>query len=136
MVFAGLFIFIESRAKEPVIPLMLFKNRNFNLTTGAGLMVGIAMFGAIGYMPTYLQMVTGANATEAGMLMIPMMGGLLLTSVISGRVVSRSGKYKAFPIVGSLVMAVGLGCCPPSRSTAPPRCCAPTCSSWAPGSAW
>jgi EmrB/QacA subfamily drug resistance transporter len=109
VVLGVLVVIVENRAVHPVIPMSLFKDRDFTLTTVSSLMVGIAMFGAIGYMPTYLQMVTGADATEAGMLMIPMMGGLLLMSVISGRAVSKSGKYKAFPIVGSLVMAVGLG---------------------------
>ncbi|MEB0014849.1 EmrB/QacA family drug resistance transporter, partial [Glaciimonas sp. Cout2] len=70
VVLAGLFVFIENRAAEPVIPLKLFKNRNFNLTTSAGLITGVAMFGALAYMPTYLQMVTGVGATDAGLLMI------------------------------------------------------------------
>ncbi|HEY5880451.1 MAG TPA: MDR family MFS transporter [Nakamurella sp.] len=105
---AGLFVFVETRAAHPVIPLALFKDRSFTLTTVAALMVGIAMFGAIGYMPTYLQMVTGVNATEAGLLMMPMMGGLLLASVISGQLVSRTGRYKSFPLIGSAVMALGL----------------------------
>lgn len=106
---AVLFVSVESRAVEPIIPLYLFRDRNFNLTTVAALLVGIMMFGAIGYMPTYLQMASGANATEAGLLMIPMMGGLLVTSIIAGRVVSRTGRYKLFPIVGSVVMGLGLG---------------------------
>jgi EmrB/QacA subfamily drug resistance transporter len=108
VVFAALFVFIESRAAEPVIPLKLFKNRNFNLTTGAGLITGVAMFGALAYMPTYLQMVTGVGATDAGLLMIPMMGALLIASVGSGQIVSRTGKYKLIPIVGSFVTALGL----------------------------
>ncbi len=108
VVLAGLFVLVESRAAQPVIPLSLFKDRNFTLTTVAALVVGIAMFGAIGYMPTYLQMVTGVDATEAGLLMMPMMGGLLLASVTSGQIVSRTGRYKAFPLVGTVVMALGL----------------------------
>ncbi|MCS5736053.1 MDR family MFS transporter [Herbiconiux daphne] len=106
--FAGMFVFIESRAAEPVIPLKLFKNRNFNLTTGAGLITGVAMFGALAYMPTYLQMVTGVGATDAGLLMIPMMGALLVASVGSGQIVSRTGRYKLIPIVGMFVTALGL----------------------------
>jgi EmrB/QacA subfamily drug resistance transporter len=108
MVLAVAVVFAENRAENPAIPMSLFKERNFTLTTVSSLMVGIAMFGAIGYMPTYLQMVTGVNATEAGLLMIPMMGGLLVTSIIAGRFVSRTGKYKAFPVAGSIVMAAGL----------------------------
>lgn len=103
-----LFVFVESRAAEPVMPLMLFKSRNFNLTTLAGLLTGIAMFGAIGYMPTYMQMATGFSASEAGLLMIPMMACLLVTSVIVGRRVSTTGRYKIAPIVGSAILAVAL----------------------------
>lgn len=102
------FVFIESRAAEPVMPLFLFKNRNFNLTTGAGLITGIAMFGALAYMPTYLQMVTGVTATQAGLLMIPMMAAMLLTSVGSGQYVTRTGNYKFLPVVGSVFIALGL----------------------------
>ena len=108
LVLAGLFVWAESRAQSPVIPLGLFRERNFTLTTVASLSVGVMMFGTIGYMPTYLQMVTGVDATEAGLLMIPMMGGLLVASIVSGQMVSRSGRYKAFPVTGSVVMAVGL----------------------------
>ncbi len=108
VVFAVLFVFIESRAAEPVIPLKLFTNRNFNLTTAAGLITGVAMFGALAYMPTYLQMVTGVGATDAGLLMIPMMGALLVASIGSGQIVSRTGKYKLIPIVGMFVTALGL----------------------------
>ncbi|GAA1360048.1 MDR family MFS transporter [Arthrobacter rhombi] len=108
VVAAAFFVLVESKASEPVLPLMLFKNRNFVLTTFSGLMIGIAMFGAIGYMPTYLQMVTGYGPTEAGLLMIPMMGCLLITSVIVGRQVSASGRYKIVMIVGTLVLGLGL----------------------------
>jgi MFS family permease len=108
VVLAALFVFIESKAVEPVIPLKLFKSRNFNLTTSAGLITGVAMFGALAYMPTYLQMVTGVGATDAGLLMIPMMGALLISSIGSGQVVSRTGRYKLIPIVGMFVTAFGL----------------------------
>ncbi|MHA7269565.1 MDR family MFS transporter [Arthrobacter sp. HLT1-20] len=103
-----LFVIVELRVPEPVMPMSLFKNRNFNLTTVAGLLTGIAMFGAIGYMPTYLQMATGYSATEAGLLMIPMMACLLVVSVVVGRRVSTTGRYKIAPIVGSLILAVAL----------------------------
>jgi EmrB/QacA subfamily drug resistance transporter len=102
------FIRTESRADEPIIPLHLFKERNFNLTTIAGLFVGIAMFGAMSYLPTYLQMATGATATVAGLLMVPMMGSMLLVSVISGMYVSRTGTYKWLPIAGSVALAVSM----------------------------
>jgi len=108
VVAAAAFVMVERRAAEPIMPLHMFKDRNFNLTTSAGLIIGIAMFGALAYLPTYLQMVTGANATQAGFLMIPMMAALLVSSVISGQVVSKTGRYKLFPIAGTLLVAVAL----------------------------
>lgn len=104
----AVFIPIEAKVSEPVMPLVLFKDRNFNLTTIANLCMGIGMFGAIGYMPTYMQMVLGVDATEAGLLMIPMMGTMLITSVTIGFVVSKIGRYKVFTVVGSLCLALGL----------------------------
>lgn len=102
------FVLVERRAAQPVIPLRLFTDRNFVLTTVGALMVGIAMFGAVGYMPTYLQMVTGVDATQAGLMMTPMMGSLLVTSVVAGQLVTRTGRYKAYPVIGTATMAVGL----------------------------
>lgn len=109
VVLAVAFCWAETKAVAPVIPLALFRDRNFTLTTIAALMIGVGMFGAIGYMPTYIQMVTGVSATVAGLLMIPMMGGLLIASVASGQAVTRTGKYKVFPIVGSAILGLGLG---------------------------
>lgn len=106
---AIIFVLVERKTAEPIIPLSLFKDRNFNLTTLAGLLTGVAMFGAIGYLPTYLQMTFSADATQAGLLMIPMMGALLITSVLTGSLVSKYGRYKWMPIVGSLIVAVGMG---------------------------
>jgi len=102
------FVMVERRASEPIMPLHLFSDRNFVLTTIAGLITGIAMFGALAYLPTYLQMVTGVNATEAGLLMIPMMAALLVASIVSGQLVSRTGRYKWLPIVGTSIVAVAL----------------------------
>ncbi len=99
---------VESRADEPVMPLHLFKERNFNLATAAGLIIGVAMFGALAYLPTYLQMVTGAGATKAGLLMIPMMAALLVTSTGSGQLVSRTGRYKMLPVIGTIVVGLSL----------------------------
>lgn len=107
-VFAVAFVLVERRTAEPIMPLHLFRDRNFVLTTIAGLFISVAMFGVLGYLPTYLQMSFGASATDAGLLMIPMMGALLLSSVVTGSLVSRHGHYKWMPIVGSLVMTVGL----------------------------
>ncbi|WP_371811968.1 MULTISPECIES: MDR family MFS transporter [Micrococcaceae] len=108
VVCVAIFIPIESKVTEPVMPLALFKDRNFNLTTIANLCMGIGMFGAVGYMPTYMQMVLGVDATEAGLLMIPMMGMLLITSISVGFIVSKIGRYKAFTVVGSVLLALGL----------------------------
>jgi EmrB/QacA subfamily drug resistance transporter len=102
------FVFTEHRAAEPIMPPHLFKDRNFNLTTIAGLITGVAMFGALAYLPTYLQMATGANPTKAGFLMIPMMAGLLVTSIGSGLLVSKTGRYKWLPIAGTMLVAVSL----------------------------
>lgn len=102
------FIVVERRAKEPVMPLEFFKDRNFNLTTSAGLIIGIAMFGALAYLPTYLQMVTGVSATNAGLLMIPMMAALLISSVTTGQLVSRTGKYKWYPVTGTAIVSISL----------------------------
>ncbi len=102
------FVLVEKRAEQPIMPLFLFKDRNFNLTTISALATGVAMFGAIGYTPTYLQMAGGYSATIAGLLMTPMMGFLLISSIVSGIFVSRTGKYKSMPIIGSFILAVGL----------------------------
>ena len=101
-------MFVERRAAEPIMPLHLFRQRNFNLTTIVGLIIGVAMFGALAYLPTYLQMVTGANATQAGLLMIPLMAALLITSIVSGQLVSKTGRYKWFPITGMVLVGISL----------------------------
>lgn len=119
-VMAGvLFVIRELQASEPIMPMHLFRRLNFNLTTSAGLIVGVAMFGTLAYLPTYLQMVTGYNATQAGFLMIPMMAALLLTSIGSGQLVSRTGRYKWAPIVGTAVIAVALVLLSTMTSTMP-----------------
>ncbi|MGX9901429.1 MDR family MFS transporter [Arthrobacter sp. SA17] len=105
---AAAFVLVERRTAEPIMPLHLFKDLNFNLSTLAGLLIGVAMYGAIGYLPTYLQMAFSVNATESGLLMIPMMGALLVASVISGQLVSRTGRYKWMPISGALLVAAAL----------------------------
>lgn len=102
------FAAVERRAAEPIMPLAMFRARNFNLTTGAGLLMGIAMFGTLAYMPTYLQMVAQVDATTAGLLMIPMMGAMLPTSIIVGRAVSRTGRYKWYPVAGSIIIAIAM----------------------------
>ena len=108
VVFTGIFIVIESRVAEPVMPLSMFRSRTFLLATASGMMISVAMFGAIGYMPTYLQMVHGASATSSGLLMTPMMAGVLIASTGSGALVSRYGRYKAYPLVGAVLVVIAL----------------------------
>ncbi len=103
-----LFVLIERRAKEPVIPLSLFRNRTFAVASGIGFIVGFAMFGAITFLPLFLQVVRGEAATSSGLQLLPMMGGLLLTSIGSGLLISRWGRYKVFPVAGTAIMTVGL----------------------------
>lgn len=105
---AVLLIIVELRAAEPLIPVSLFKNRNMALTTASGTMMGLAMFGVLGYMPTYLQMVHTMTPTEAGLMMIPMMAGLIGTSTSVGFIISRTGRYKYYPIAGLAIMAGAL----------------------------
>ncbi|MFD7924113.1 MFS transporter [Streptomyces sp. NPDC059740] len=105
---AALFLLVERFAAEPVIPLRLFRDSVFNLTGLVGAVVGVALFGAASYLPTFLQMVDGASATESGLLMLPMMGGVVLASVASGQLISHSGTYKIWPILGCATAAVGM----------------------------
>lgn len=102
------FIFVERRAAEPVLPLHLFSNATFTTTALVGLIVGFALFGSVTYLPLFLQVVKGASPTASGLQMLPQMGGMLLTSIISGQVISRSGRYRAFPILGVAIMTIGL----------------------------
>ncbi|MEV8564849.1 MFS transporter [Streptomyces sp. NPDC051322] len=105
---AVLFIVVEHFAPEPIIPLRLFRDSIFNVTALVGGVVGVALFGAASYLPTFLQMVDGASATESGLLMLPMMGGVVIASVLSGQLISRTGRYKLYPLLGSAVSAVGM----------------------------
>jgi EmrB/QacA subfamily drug resistance transporter len=102
------FLFAEARAAEPILPLEIFRNRVFAVTSAVGFVVGIALFGAITYLPLYLQNVKGHSPTISGLLITPLVAGLLLTSITSGNLISRYGHYRPFPIAGTAVMAVGL----------------------------
>ncbi|PJE94311.1 MFS transporter [Streptomyces carminius] len=102
-----LFFLVQGRAAEPLIPLRLFRSRIFNIATLIGLIaIGVGMFAVIGYMPTYLQMVYGVSATESGLLLIPMVVGIMGTAMPSGHLISRTGRYKIYPILGVAVMSV------------------------------
>ncbi|MFH8560109.1 MFS transporter [Streptomyces sp. NPDC017988] len=103
-----LFLVAERFAAEPIIPLRLFRDSVFNLTSLVGMVVGIALFGAASYLPTFLQMVDGASATESGLLMLPMMAGVVGASVISGQLISHTGRYKIYPVLGGALSVVGM----------------------------
>ncbi|MGV9276722.1 MFS transporter [Streptomyces griseosporeus] len=104
----GLFLLAERFAAEPLIPLRLFKDPVFNVTGLVGLVVGVALFGAASYLPTFLQMVDGASATESGLLMLPMMGGIVGASVVSGQLISHTGRYKLYPVLGGALAVAGM----------------------------
>ncbi|WP_193776110.1 MDR family MFS transporter [Streptomyces sp. E2N166] len=104
----GLFCWVETRAAEPMLPMRLFSSPVFTVCSVLSFIVGFAMLGALTYLPTYLQYVDGDSATVSGVRTLPMVAGLLIASVFSGNVVSKTGRYRLFPIVGTLVMGVGL----------------------------
>jgi EmrB/QacA subfamily drug resistance transporter len=104
----ALFIWWESKAKEPIIPLSLFKNHTFTLTSILGAIIGAGMFGAIVMLPLYMQVVKGYSATDAGLKLIPLMLGIVTTSILSGKLISKHGHYKRFPIMGTAIMTAGL----------------------------
>jgi EmrB/QacA subfamily drug resistance transporter len=103
-----LFVLVESRAAEPVVPLRLFRDGVFCVSGAIGTVVGVALFGAASYLPGFLQMVDGASATGSGLRMLPMMGGIVVASAGSGQVISRTGRYKVFPVVGAALATVGM----------------------------
>ena len=102
------FVIAERRAAEPVLPPRLFGNRVFTVTSAMGLVVGFALFGSVTYLPLFLQVVNGASPTGSGLQILPLMGGLLITSIGSGQLISRTGRYKPYPIAGTAIMIVGL----------------------------
>ncbi|MFF5936583.1 DHA2 family efflux MFS transporter permease subunit [Streptomyces sp. NPDC012508] len=102
------FVYVEGRAAEPVLPLKLFRIRTFTLVSVISFVVGFAMFGALTYLPTFLQVVQGVTPTVSGLHMLPMVLGMLITSTVSGQIVSRTGRWKVFPIAGTGITALGL----------------------------
>jgi EmrB/QacA subfamily drug resistance transporter len=100
------FVFVERRAAEPLLPLELFHNRIFSVTSAIGFVVGFALFGAVTYLPLYLQLVKGHTPTTSGLLITPLMAGVLITSIASGQLISRFGRYRPFPIVGTALIAL------------------------------
>jgi EmrB/QacA subfamily drug resistance transporter len=108
LVLVVLFARVERRAAEPILPPRLFANPVFSVTSAIGLVVGFALFGSVTYLPLFLQVVNGASPTGSGLQILPLMLGLLITSIGSGQIISRTGRYKPFPIAGTAVMAIGL----------------------------
>lgn len=100
---------VERRAAEPVMPLGLFKLRAFSMSSIVGFVVGFGMFGALTYLPLYLQTVHGVSATLSGVYLLPMMAGMLLMSIVSGQIISRTGRYRFLPIAGTGIATVGMG---------------------------
>ncbi|MEV1287798.1 MDR family MFS transporter [Micromonospora sp. NPDC049679] len=107
-VLSVLFLLQEGRVAEPILPLGLFRSPTFALANLAGFVLGLVMFGSIIFIPLYLQIVKGASPTRSGMLMLPMMAGIIVTSILSGRAMSKMGRYKWFPVAGSVVLFVGM----------------------------
>lgn len=102
------FVFIELRAVEPIIPMQLFKNPIFSVANAFGFLIGFALFGGAIYLPLYLQTVKGMSPTESGLAMLPMVAGTFSMSIISGQLITRTGKYKIYPIIGSSILLVAL----------------------------
>ncbi|MGW8066781.1 MDR family MFS transporter [Streptomyces ziwulingensis] len=102
------FVFWQTKAAEPVVPLHIFRSRNFTLMSLIGFVTGFVMFGATLFLPLYQQAVQGASATNSGLLLLPMLGAMLVTSMVAGRVTTHTGRYKIFPVAGGVLMTVGL----------------------------
>jgi EmrB/QacA subfamily drug resistance transporter len=108
LVLLGAFGLVERSAPEPILPLRLFRSSVFTISCVVGFIVGLAMFGSIVFLPQYLQIVKGLDATASGLLLVPMMAGLLFTSIVSGQLISRTGRYRMWPIMGTAVTALGM----------------------------
>ncbi len=104
----GAFIYVETVVPDPLLPLSLFRNRAFVLAAAIGFIVGMALFGSITLLPVYLQVVKGLDPTSAGLHLTPMMLGVFVTSIVSGQIITRIGRYKIFPVVGTALMTIGL----------------------------
>ncbi|MGI5145441.1 MDR family MFS transporter [Plantactinospora sp. CA-294935] len=102
------FAVVERRVPEPILPLSLFANRNFAVISVIGFLLGFAMFGSMNFLPLFQQTVQGASATNSGLLLLPLMFGMLVVSIVVGRAITRTGRYRAFPIVGGIVMTAGM----------------------------
>lgn len=113
------FLLVERRSPEPILPLRLFRNRTFSLVNAAQFIIALGMFGAIIYIPFYLQLVRGYSATGAGLMMIPVVTGILITSIGAGQLISRTGRWKPFPVAGTATFTVGLALSATLSTTTP-----------------
>lgn len=104
----ALFIVVETHVDEPLVPLRMFRDPVFSVSVSVALVLGITMFAALSFLPTFLQMARGASPTDSGLLMLPMMGGLMLTAIGSGVLITKTGKYRIFPIIGMAVTTLGI----------------------------
>jgi EmrB/QacA subfamily drug resistance transporter len=108
IVSTGAFLAIEARAVEPILPLQVFRNRNFSLAIGMSFLLGLALFGALTFLPLYQQTVQGESPTISGLALTPMMLGVTVTSIVAGQVTTRTGRYRIFPILGGAIMGLGM----------------------------
>ena len=108
LLLTGLFVLIERRAAEPIIPLRLFRNQVFSVGNAFAFLAGIAMFGTIIFLPVYLQAVKGFSPTQSGLALLPAIIGIFSTSITSGQLITRTGRYKIFPVIGAVVMTVAM----------------------------
>ena len=104
----SMFILQEGRVAEPLLPLRLFRQRVFSVGSAISFIVGLGMFGAVAYLPVYFQVVRGTSATMSGLRLFPLMAGFMITSIVTGRTISRIGRYRRFPIAGTAIMVVGM----------------------------
>jgi predicted MFS family arabinose efflux permease len=104
----ALFALQENRAAEPILPLRLFRNSVFRVTSAAGFLVAMALFGTTVYLPLFLQLVTGAGPTASGLLLVPQMAGMLVGGVVVGKRIAKTGKYKVYPLIGAVLLPIGM----------------------------
>jgi Na+/melibiose symporter-like transporter len=102
------FALVERRVAEPVLPPRLWRIRTFRVTSAIGLIIGFSLFGAVTFLPLFQQVVRGLSPTASGLQLLPLMGGLMISSIVSGRLIARTGRYRRYPIVGTGMTVAGL----------------------------
>ena len=108
LICAAAFVAVEWHAREPLLPMTLFCNCNFVVASSVGLIIGLSLFGAVTFLPIYLQVAKGVSPSASGLMLMPMMFGMLITSIVSGRIISAWGRYRVFPVAGTAIMTFGL----------------------------